>query len=109
LAETSNHEKKKQPHLGSPYLKKAIQFQKKNIARVAIRHVQQGISVNYTYILYFIISLQGTVSPDGYFFEGLNILISTFGVCADGFRALSRAFHYPIQLITFYSFFEITY
>jgi hypothetical protein len=29
--------------------------------------------------------------------EGLNILISTFCICADGFQGLSKAFHYPIQ------------
>jgi hypothetical protein len=38
------------------------------------------------------------VSRDGYYFEGLNILISTFCVCADGFQGISKAFHYPIQL-----------
>ncbi len=35
------------------------------------------------------------------FFKGLNILISTFCVCADGFQGLSKAFHYHIQLFTF--------
>ncbi len=30
------------------------------------------------------------MSRDGYFFEGLNILISTFCVCADGFQDLSK-------------------
>ncbi len=35
------------------------------------------------------------------FLEGLNIFISTFCVCADGFQGLSKAFHY-IQLLTFY-------
>jgi hypothetical protein len=44
----------------------------------------------------------GTVSRDGYFFEGINILISTFCVCAEGFQGLSETFHYPIQLLTFY-------
>jgi hypothetical protein len=43
-----------------------------------------------------------TVSRNGYFFEGINILISTFCVCADGFQGLSKAFRYPIQLLTFY-------
>ncbi len=38
----------------------------------------------------------------GYFFEDLNILISTFCVCADGFKGLFKSFHYPIQLLTFY-------
>jgi hypothetical protein len=33
--------------------------------------------------------------------EGLNIFISTFCVCADCFQSLSKAFHYPIQLLTF--------
>ncbi len=39
---------------------------------------------------------------DGFFFEGLNILVSTFCVSADGFQGLSKAFHYPKQLLTFY-------
>jgi hypothetical protein len=30
------------------------------------------------------------------FFEGLNILIRTFCVCADSFQDLSNAFYYPI-------------
>jgi hypothetical protein len=37
--------------------------------------------------------LKGTVSRVGYFFEGLNILISTFCVCANCFQCLSKAFH----------------
>ena len=45
--------------------------------------------------------LKGTVSRGGYFFKGLNIVISTFCVCADGFQDLSKAFYYPIQLLTF--------
>ncbi len=51
-------------------------------------------------------SLKGAVSRDGYFFEGLNILISTFCFCvyADGFQGLSEAFHNPIQLSAFISF-----
>ncbi len=36
------------------------------------------------------------------FVEGLNILIGTFCVCADGFQGLSKAFHYPVQLLAFY-------
>jgi hypothetical protein len=31
-------------------------------------------------------SRKGKVTRDGYFFKGLNILISTFCVCADGFQ-----------------------
>jgi hypothetical protein len=38
-------------------------------------------------------------SRDGYFFEGLNILISTFFVWADGFQA----FYNPIQLSKFFA------
>jgi hypothetical protein len=40
------------------------------------------------------------------FFEGLNILSSTFCVCADDFQGLSKNFHYPVLFICF---FEITY
>jgi hypothetical protein len=47
-----------------------------------------------------------TVSRDGYFFEGLNILFSTFCLCADGFQGLSKAFHYLVQYHLF-RFFEI--
>ncbi len=46
---------------------------------------------------------KGTVSRDWYFvFEGLNLLISIFCVCTDGFQVVLKAFHYPIQLLTFY-------
>ncbi len=41
------------------------------------------------------------MSRDGYIFKGPNILISTFSVCTDGFQGLSKAVHYPIQLLTF--------
>ncbi len=45
-----------------------------------------------------------TVPQDGYMFEGLNILISgTYCICADGFQCLSKAFHYPIQLLTYFT------
>jgi hypothetical protein len=36
------------------------------------------------------------------FFKGLNISISTFCVCADGFQGLSKAFHYSLQTSTSY-------
>jgi hypothetical protein len=52
---------------------------------------------------------RGTVSRNGYIFEGLNILMSTFCVCADGIQGLLKAFHYPVQLLTFYCLCEITY
>ncbi len=35
-------------------------------------------------------------------FDDLNILISTFCACADCFQGLSKAFHYPLQLLTFH-------
>ncbi len=35
-------------------------------------------------------------SNDGYFVEGLNILINTFCVCPGGFQDLSKAFHFPV-------------
>jgi hypothetical protein len=41
---------------------------------------------------------KGTVSRDRYFIEGLNILIRTFCVWADGLKV----FPSPIQLLTFY-------
>jgi hypothetical protein len=41
------------------------------------------------------------VSRDRYFFEGLNILICTFFVCAEGFQDLSKAFTTHIQFLTF--------
>jgi hypothetical protein len=46
--------------------------------------------------------LKGTVSRNGYFFEGLNNLISTVSVCAVSLQGLSKVFHYPIQLLAFY-------
>jgi hypothetical protein len=49
----------------------------------------------------YVIFLFRIVSRDGYFFESLNILISAFCVCADGFQGLSTAFHFLIQLFTF--------
>jgi hypothetical protein len=45
--------------------------------------------------------VKGTVSKHGDFFEGLNILISSFCSCGDGFQGLSEAFHFPIQVLTF--------
>ncbi len=50
--------------------------------------------------------IKGTVSRNGYFFEGQNILIITVCVCADGFQGLSKAFHCPIQLLTLFCFFD---
>ena len=47
-------------------------------------------------------TLKGQCHEMDIFFECLNILISTFCVCADGFQGLSKGFHYPIQLLTFY-------
>ncbi len=49
---------------------------------------------------YYADVFKGTVSRDE-----LNILISTFCVCADGFSV----FHCPKQILTFIWFFEIIY
>ncbi len=45
----------------------------------------------------------GCVTRWIFFFEGLNILMSTltYFVCADGLQVLLRSFHYSIQLLTF--------
>jgi hypothetical protein len=41
-----------------------------------------------------------------YFFKGqcheTDILISAFCVCADCFQGLTKAFHYPKHLLTYY-------
>jgi hypothetical protein len=51
-----------------------------------------------TVISYFIQHcLKGQCHEIDIFFEGLNILISTFCVCADVFLGLSKAFHYPVK------------
>jgi hypothetical protein len=47
-------------------------------------------------------TLKGQCHEMDIFLEGLNILISAFYVCADGFQCISKAFHYPVQLLTFY-------
>ncbi len=59
-----------------------------------------GLNIKLDNGLNQIILFKGTVSRDRYFFKGLNILIRTFCVCADGFQDLSIALHYPVQLLT---------
>ncbi len=44
--------------------------------------------------------LKGQCHEMDIFLKVLNILSSTFCVCADGFQDFSKAFHYPIQLLT---------
>ncbi len=56
---------------------------------------QQAPKVDVFLSSYLII---GKVSRDGYFFEGLNILTSTFCVRSDGSQGLSKAFHFPIPV-----------
>jgi hypothetical protein len=46
--------------------------------------------------------LKGQCHEMDIFFESLNILISAFCVCTDGFQGLSKAFHCPIMLLIFY-------
>ncbi len=55
-----------------------------------------------------------STSSDGYFFTGLRILINTAVLCCavlctDGFQSLSKALYYPVRLLTFNCYFEITY
>jgi hypothetical protein len=46
--------------------------------------------------------VKGTVSRDRYFFGmSQKNLISSFSVCADGFQDPSKAFLFPIQLLSF--------
>ncbi len=45
--------------------------------------------------------LKGQCHEMDIFYESLNIIIITFFVYADGFQGLSKAFHFPIQLLTF--------
>jgi len=67
-----------------------------------------GVSLLFFYILRKPIhvlrfrSFKGTVSRDVYIlFEGLNILISTFVYVLMVFKVFIKAFHYPIQFLTF--------
>ncbi len=46
------------------------------------------------------------MSREGDFF---NVEIRTFCVSADAFQGFSKAFYYPIQLLSLIRFFEITY
>jgi hypothetical protein len=55
-----------------------------------MRTYTKPLLANEAYLLF-----KGTVSRDEYFFDGLNILISTFCVCADGSQGLSKAFLLP--------------
>jgi hypothetical protein len=54
-----------------------------------------------------VIVLKGQCHEMDICFEGLNISISTFCVCADGFQGLLKAFQYTV--VNFFCFFEITY
>ncbi len=55
--------------------------------------------------------LKGQCFEMDIYFEGLNILISTFCVCADGFKVLQKLFTtLSIQLFNLFNcFFEISY
>jgi hypothetical protein len=46
-------------------------------------------------------AVKGTMTWDGYFFWRPKNYHQYFCVCADGHRGLTKAFHYPIQLLTF--------
>jgi hypothetical protein len=53
---------------------------------------------------YFSLWFYGTVSRDGFFFKGLNILISTVCVLRWWFQDLSKASHFLLHSLTFYLF-----
>jgi hypothetical protein len=77
---------------------------------VAYLYDEKVISTVRPPTLWIITGSYGTVSRDGYFFfEGLEHFKQYFLCIADGFQELSKAFHYPIQLLTLICFFEITY
>jgi len=67
-----------------------------------------GWSVDFFYICWFPWSPKCLWNMCYVSFKGkcheidVNIWTSTFCICANGFRALSKAIHYPIQLFTFY-------
>jgi hypothetical protein len=54
-------------------------------------------------------AVKGAVSRHWYFFEGLNILISTFCVCPDDFKIFQKLFTTLSNYKLFICFFEITY
>ncbi len=64
-----------------------------------LKVVLQLYSELIIYLFDLVQYVKGALSRDGYFFEGLNILIGTFCECAG---CHSKALHFPIQLLTFY-------
>ncbi len=61
-----------------------------------------ALGKKHTYLNDPTVSLKGQYHKMDICFEGLNILISAFCLCADGFQGLSKDFYYLIQLLTFY-------
>ncbi len=49
-----------------------------------------------------LINLKGQCHETDILFEGLNILISTFCVCADSFQGILKAFQHSLQSLTIY-------
>jgi hypothetical protein len=65
--------------------------------------VKYSVHITCRHLLSKHFLFKGTVSRGGCFFKGLNILISTFLCMRWWFsRSFKLAFHYPIQLLTFY-------
>jgi hypothetical protein len=54
-------------------------------------------------------SLKGQCHDMDICFKGLNILFSTFCVCADGFKVFQKLITAQYNYLLFISFFEITY
>jgi hypothetical protein len=50
--------------------------------------------INNKWNVSYFMTIQEPMSKDEYFFEGLNILISTFCVYTDGFQGFSKAFFF---------------
>jgi hypothetical protein len=65
--------------------------------------MKESFTVQYIYF-------KGSVSQEDIFFEGLNILISTFCVYADGFQGISKAFQCSLfDSLKLYTNFENAY
>jgi hypothetical protein len=98
------------PSEALPALLEHLAFIDKNITRPLKEYNDCQVPYCLPYIQDFSVKLlkellKGTISQDIYFFRRSNILIITFCVCADGCQGLSKAFHYHVQLLTFYLLF----
>jgi|LakMenEpi03Aug12_release.lakeMendotaPanAssembly.Ray.scaffolds.fasta_scaffold2065806_1 hypothetical protein len=70
--------------------KRTSSTSKQHISSLFLLVVQESVDL-------LLDTVKGTVSRDGYFFEGLNILISFFCLLADDFQGLSNTFHHSLH------------